>query len=102
MSGILYTLRPPSRLPGSVGPWKEKEGIMWKRRLLETFAILTIGDGLIEILAPREHSRLWSVGPPFARRIAGWFAENPNVMRTLGVAQVAWGVWLALRQYRGL
>ena len=26
---------------------------MWKRRVIEAFAILTVGDGLIEILAPR-------------------------------------------------
>ena len=25
---------------------------MWKSRLLETFAIVTIGDGVIEVLAP--------------------------------------------------
>ena len=36
---------------------------MWKRRLLETFAIITIGDGAIEVLAPREHSLLWDAGP---------------------------------------
>jgi uncharacterized protein YjeT (DUF2065 family) len=73
---------------------------VWKKRLLETFAIVAIGDGAIEVISPREHSRLWETGPEGARRIARHFAENPNQMRLLGAAQVAFGVWLALRQYR--
>jgi hypothetical protein len=26
---------------------------VWKRRLIEAFAIITVGDGLIEFLAPK-------------------------------------------------
>lgn len=55
---------------------------------------------MIELLAPREHSLLWEVGPKSSRRVARWFAKNPGYMRLLGAAQVALGVWLALRQYR--
>ena len=72
---------------------------MWKRRLLETFAVVTIGDGAIELVAPRRHSLLWDAGPEGARRVARHFAEHPNQMRLLGAAQIAFGVWLALRQY---
>ena len=72
---------------------------MWKRRLLETFAVVTIGDGAIELIAPRRHSLLWDAGPQSARKVAHFFAEHPNHMRLLGAAQVAFGVWLALRQY---
>ncbi len=72
---------------------------MWARRIKETFAIIAIGDGAIELLAPREHSLLWDAGPESTRRIARFFAENPNYMRLLGAAQIAYGVWLALRQY---
>ena len=72
---------------------------MWKRRLLETFAALTIGDGAIELIAPRRHSLMWDAGPQSARKVARFFAEHPNHMRLLGAAQVAFGVWLALRQY---
>ena len=73
---------------------------MWKSRLIEAFAIVTLGDGLIEFLAPREHARLWVVGPESTRRVGMWFAEKPDRMRVLGAVQVALGVWLALRQYR--
>ncbi len=72
---------------------------MWARRIKETFAIIAIGDGAIELLAPEEHSLLWDAGPESVRRIARFFAENPNYMRLLGAAQIAFGVWLALRQY---
>ena len=72
----------------------------WSRRLLETFAVVTVGDGIIALVSPREHSLLWEVGPEGARKTARFFAENPNLMRLLGASQVAFGLWLALRQYR--
>ncbi|HEX2742475.1 MAG TPA: hypothetical protein VHM69_18690 [Rubrobacter sp.] len=73
---------------------------MWARRIKETFAILTIGDGMIELISPREHSLLWEFGPDSIRNVARFFADNPNLMRLLGILQVAFGLWLALRQYR--
>ena len=73
---------------------------MWARRMKETFAILTIGDGMIELISPREHSLLWEFGPESVRNDARFFADNPNLMRLLGALQVAFGLWLALRQYR--
>lgn len=72
---------------------------MWARRIKETFAILTLGDGLIELLAPRRHSELWEIGPGFTRRAARFFADNPGYMRALGAAQIGFGLWLALGQY---
>jgi uncharacterized protein YjeT (DUF2065 family) len=80
----------------------EEKSAVWKRRLVEAFAILTVGDGLIEFLAPEGHSRLWVVGPASTRRIGMWFVENPERMRILGAAQVVVGVWLALRQHRSV
>jgi hypothetical protein len=72
----------------------------WARRMKETFAILTIGDGAIALASPREHSLLWEVGPEGTRKVARFFAEKPNYMRLIGAAQIAFGLWLALRQYR--
>jgi hypothetical protein len=71
----------------------------WGRRIKETFAIITIGDGAIELLAPKQHSLLWEAGPESTRKVACFFANNPGYMRLLGAAQIAFGLWLALRQY---
>ena len=73
---------------------------MWVRRLKETIAILSVGDGVIALLAPREHSLLWETGPESVHKLVRFFADNPNYMRLLGLAQIGFGVWLALRQYR--
>jgi hypothetical protein len=72
----------------------------WGRRIKETFAIISIGDGAIELLAPKQHSLLWEAGPESTRKVARFFADNPVYMRLLGAAQIAFGLWLALRQYR--
>ena len=72
----------------------------WARRMKETFAIVTIGDGVIELISPREHSLLWEFGPSRVRKVARFFAENPNHMRLIGAAQIVFGLWFALRQYR--
>jgi hypothetical protein len=72
----------------------------WGRRIKETFAIISIGDGAIELLAPKQHSLLWEAGPESTRKVARFFADNPCYMRLLGAAQIAFGLWLALRQYR--
>ena len=72
----------------------------WARRIKETFAIVTIGDGLIELVSPREHFLLWEVGPEGVRKLARYLADNPNYMHIIGAAQIAFGLWFALRQYR--
>ena len=72
----------------------------WTRRMTETFAILVIGDGIIEVVSPREHSLLWEIGPESTRRAVRFFAERPNYVRLIGAAQIGFGLWLALRQYR--
>jgi hypothetical protein len=72
---------------------------MWRKRILETLAMAIIGDGVVEVVAPRPHSLLWETGPEAARKTARFFAENPNLMRALGLAEIAFGLWLAFRQY---
>ena len=72
----------------------------WGRRMKETFAIVALGDGAIGLVSPREHSLLWEVGPDSTRKIARFFADNPGYLRLIGATQIAFGLWLALRQYR--
>ena len=75
---------------------------MWAKRAKNALAMLAIGDGVLQIIAPQEHERLWRVGPAWVRRVKGigWLAENPRYTRLAGVAQVGAAVWFALRQYR--
>ena len=73
---------------------------MWSRRLTETFPIITIDDGVLELLAPKQHSLLWAAGPASVRKLTRFFADNPNYIRLLGLTQISFGVWLAFRQYR--
>ena len=63
-------------------------------------ALTTIGDGALALVSPREHSLLWEVGPEGIRRMTRFFADSPNYMRLLGTSQIAFGLWLAFRQYR--
>ena len=72
----------------------------WARRAAETFAVLAIGDAVIDMVAPRPHSLLWETGPRWSPRVARFFAEHPTHLRLLGAAQLGFGLWLAGRQYR--
>ena len=56
----------------------------------------------MSIIAPSEHTSLWLVGPDRLRNFNLWFAENPTYARLGGIAELGFGVWLALRQYKGL
>ncbi len=61
--------------------------------------MITTGDGAVELVVPREHSLL-PAGPEGARKAARFFADSPSYIRLLGLAQIGFGVWPPLRQYR--
>src|SRR5215207_10232150 len=61
--------------------------------------MITIGDGVLALIAPRNHTTLWLLGPKRLRKLTAWFAENPLYTRLGGMAEVGLGLWLALRQY---
>jgi hypothetical protein len=73
---------------------------VWPSRLKEDFATKTISDGSVELIAPRAHSLLWEAGPEGARRVARFFADNPNYVRLLCLVQIGLAVRLALGQHR--
>jgi hypothetical protein len=62
--------------------------------------MISIGDGVLALIAPRNHTTLWLLGPKRIRKLAAWFAENPLYTRLGGMAQVGVGLWLALKQYK--
>lgn len=71
---------------------------MVTERLVESLAMMMIGDGVLAVLEPRRHVALWVSGPPLWRALVEPFADRPGLTRCLGAAEVVLGVWLASRQ----
>jgi hypothetical protein len=69
----------------------------------EPLAMLAIGGGVMQILAPREHERLWMVGPAWLSKARGigWLAKNPLYTRLVGATQLGAAVWFGVRQFGG-
>lgn len=72
---------------------------LWRKRSLEVFAVILIGDGLISALRPVRHSLLWWMPLPGVRPLMAWCAERLGATRAIGLAQLAAGLWLDARQY---
>jgi dodecin len=79
---------------------REGEAPMWSRRIKELLAMSTIGDGVLALIVPSSHASLWLFGPQTMRKLNRWFVENPTYTRLGGLAEIGFGIWLALRQYQ--
>lgn len=73
-----------------------------KRRVLETAAMMIIGDSVLAMLAPRRHVGLWAEGPAWWERTSAPFLRRPQMTRLLGLAGLGLGVWLARRSESGV
>lgn len=69
----------------------------WKR-IKEALAVLLIGDGIISVLEPRRHTKLWTGGPRGYRRAMHGIQDRPLIMQAMGLALIGAGLWLASRQ----
>lgn len=79
---------------------REMRGFPIKRRLIEAFAMLMIGDCVMAIVAPRKHLSLWAKGPQWWERMYRPFIHRTGLMRALGAVGLSAGIWLASRQER--
>lgn len=68
------------------------------RRLVETFALFLIGDGIMGLIKPRWHSLLWDVGPEPVQELTETLARNPNIARGIYAAEAAIGIAIAALQ----
>ena len=68
------------------------------RRLLEVVGMLMIGDGALAVARPRTHCRLWHGAGGWWDTLVNWFVQHPDAVRGLGVAEIAAGCCLAVRQ----
>ena len=73
---------------------------MWTKRAGDLIAAFVVGNGVLDLIAPRQRGFLWVFGPEQSRKLALWFADHPTATRLQGIARVGTGLWLALRQYR--
>jgi hypothetical protein len=70
---------------------------MWTARTMDMLGIVLRGDGVVGLLNPQRHTRLWRHGPDTYRRILDGLLERPGLTRVLSAAEVAAGVWVAQR-----
>lgn len=61
-------------------------------------AMVLIGDGVMALIHPAKDAEAWSKGPRPWRNLMRTLADNPNLTRTIGAAQIAGGVIWALHQ----
>jgi hypothetical protein len=70
---------------------------MTSRRVEEVTAMAMIGDGVLGLLAPVEHCRLWQAGPGWWSEMIEPFVKRPTLTRCLAAVEFGLGVWLGLR-----
>lgn len=73
---------------------------MWTKRAGDLIGAFVVGNGVLDLIAPRQRVFLWLFGPERLRKLALWFADHPTAMRLRGIVRIGTGIWLALRQYR--
>ncbi len=61
-------------------------------------AIVLIGDGLLALVTPERDARAWRLGPEPFRSLMSYMAKRPGLTRWVGAAEVAVGIWWALRE----
>ena len=72
---------------------------MTAERMKELLALVLIGEGVVGMLNPVGHLRLWEMGPRPLRELVKWCEERPGLMRLVWAAQAGVGLWLATRQF---
>jgi hypothetical protein len=60
-------------------------------------AMALIGDGVMAIVHPRRDAKAWSTGPAAWRSLMRGLAARPGLTRLIGTAQIAGGVYWALK-----
>ena len=71
---------------------------MVSRRVQELMAILLIGDGVVALLQPQRHVRLWTFGPASYRGFMQAFVQRPGMTQLLSAIELGLGIWWASRQ----
>ena len=73
---------------------------MGTKRTGDLIAAFVAGNGVLDLVAPRQRVFLPVFGSEGLRKLNLWFADHPTAMRMRGIAKVGTGIWLARKQYR--
>jgi hypothetical protein len=61
-------------------------------------AMVMIGDGVMALIDPERDAKAWKKGPKVWQGVMHELSKRPTLTRVIGVAQIAGGIWWALRQ----
>lgn len=68
------------------------------KQLREIVGIALIGDGVVGALIPHRHVARWNAGPALWQRTLAPLAGHPQRTRVVAIAELAAGLWIALRR----
>ncbi len=72
--------------------------ILDAQRVKYIAASFLVGDGVMAVLDPKRVAEVWVDGPKPWRKMMRGLSKQPNLIRVIGVAEAAFGVWLALSE----
>jgi hypothetical protein len=72
--------------------------MMFSKRWQHFTAMVLIGDGVMALIHPGKDAQAWKRGPKVWKQLMETLHERPGLTRAIGAAQIAGGVWWALRQ----
>jgi hypothetical protein len=61
-------------------------------------AMVMIGDGVMALIDPERDAKAWKKGPKMWRNVMHELSKRPVLTRVIGVAQIAGGIYWALKQ----
>jgi uncharacterized protein YjeT (DUF2065 family) len=61
-------------------------------------AMVLIGDGVMALIHPTLDADAWECGPKPWRKLMRNLSKRPNLTRAIGAAQIAAGIYWALKQ----
>lgn len=61
------------------------------------FGLVLLADGAAALNSPRKYLRQLEKGTPIIDDLLEFFAQNPDLTRKFAIAEIATGLWFALR-----
>jgi uncharacterized protein YjeT (DUF2065 family) len=67
------------------------------KRVKYVAASFLVGDGVMALLDPQRVAEVWVDGPRPWKKMMRELAKRPHLIRAIGAAEAAFGVWVALK-----